>query len=193
MRLLTTCSEKRMTILKEQIRNPRGFLVEHLTSPNKTSRLLRPLIKPQVALMHHTATPGIDSPKNWFLDPKSRVSADFMIGKDGRILRMVPKGYAAWHAGMCTFEGKVVRNYNFIAYGIELVNRGDGRDPYPAVQLEAMAYVFALIQFEAHTVIYPRRHEDVAYPPGRKTDPAGLPQSMIYAAIHQHQPFVKLG
>lgn len=178
-----------MGILKDQIKNPQGFRVEAFNSPNKSARWLMPFIKPKVALMHHTASNNIESPKSWFLDAQSKVSADFLIGKDGRILRMVPKGYAAWHAGRCTFNGKVVGTYNYLSYGIEIVNRGDGHDPYPAMQLAAMAYVYAIIQLEAPTVVYPRRHEDVAYPPGRKKDPAGLPQSMIYAAITQYQPF----
>lgn len=176
----------------DRIENPRGFIIEAGSTPNKTHRFVQPLIKPEVALIHHTGDDHISGTLDWFANRKSRVSADFVIGRDGRIVRVVPKGYIAWHAGKCSFHGKVVGDYNYRAYGIELVNKGDGVQPYPEEQIEAMAFVIAHIQAESPTVRLLRRHADVAYPLGRKTDPAGLSIGRIYDAVRHYQPHVEL-
>jgi N-acetyl-anhydromuramyl-L-alanine amidase AmpD len=143
-------------------------------------------------LFHHTGSANINGTISWFLNRQSKVSSDFVIGKDGRIVRMVPKGWFGWHAGICTFQNKPTKLYNPLSYGIELVNRGDGIDPYPEVQLEAAAYVVDLIQKEAPSVTLLRRHGDVAWPPGRKVDPRGLSVETIYAAVKKYQPEVVL-
>ena len=168
------------------------FVVELLYSPHRSRRVLRSWIKPRVVLFHHTGSASIAGTVSWFLNLKSKVSSDFVVGKDGRIIRMVPKGWCGWHAGECTFNNKRRKDYNFLSYGIELVNRGDGIDPYPDVQLEAAAYCVRVIQQEAPTVTLLRRHEDAAWPPGRKNDPRGLSIEEIYAAIRKYQPDVQL-
>lgn len=180
------------SMTRNQILNPKGFTIEHQVSPNKSRRLLKPLVKPRVVLVHATVSDNLSSPVGWFLAPRSEVSADFVIGKDGRIIRMVPFGYCAWHAGPCLFEGRVRRDYNYLSYGIELVNKNDGHDLYPARQVEALAYVIATIQVESPTVTYLRRHADVAYPEGRKSDPAGFSQTMLYTIVREFQPAVRL-
>lgn len=174
------------------IPNPRNFDIGFVSTPNKSRRL--PLIhpKPQVALIHHTASNILSGTISHFQNRTSKVSADFTIGKNGEIVRMIPKGWMAWHAGQGTFAGKVLKNYNAISYGIELVNLGNYVDPYSEIQLEAMAYVIAVIQEECPTVQLIRRHQDIAYPPGRKIDPAGLTISQIYSAVWKHQPQVIL-
>ena len=171
---------------------PETFEIEEIWSPNSSSRQLYPWIQPQVCLIHHTGDSHIEGTISWFKNPQSAVSADFVIGKDGYIARMVKKGRFAWHAGKCVWKGKVTGLYNVMSYGIELVNKGDGADPYPDSQLKAMAYVVSLIQKECPTVKYIRRHEDAAYPPGRKTDPKGLSISKIYWVIRNCQPEVVL-
>jgi len=170
----------------------RPFVVELLYSPNRSHRLLMPHIKPRVALMHHTGSANIGGTISWFLNRQSKVSSDFVIGKDGRIVRMVPKGWCAWHAGKCTFENKTTGLYNYLSVGFELVNRGDGIDPYPEIQLEALAYAVAVTQQDYPTVTLIRRHGDVAVPKGRKNDPLGLSLERIYEAVRTYQPHVIL-
>lgn len=175
-----------MTIL-----NPRNFDIEYIPSPNKTHRLFT-TVKPEVILVHATVSKNISGTISWFQNPDSEVSSDFVIGKDGRIVRMVPKTHYAWHAGVCTWHNQPFRNYNALSYGIELVNLNDGLDPYPGIQLEALAYVCAVIQTERPLVRYLRRHAGVAIPVGRKSDPAGLSSSQIYSNVRTFQPDVIL-
>jgi N-acetyl-anhydromuramyl-L-alanine amidase AmpD len=177
-----------MPIRKDQIRNPRSFLVETIESPNSSKRRLLP----RVVLVHATVSSAIGGTIAWLQNPKSKVSADYVIGKDGRIVRMVGPGRAAWHAGTCSYKGKVRSDYNHLSYGIELVNLNDGHDPYPEIQLEAMAFVIAHIQLESPTVKLIRRHADVAFPLGRKSDPAGLSIAKLYETVRFWQPDVIL-
>lgn len=160
-------------------------------TPHKTPRW-RTTIKPEVVLVHATVSGGIEGTIAWFQNPKSKVSSDFVIGKDGEIVRMVPATHYSWHSGVCLWQGKPFRNYNAKAYGIELVNWNDGKDPYPAAQLEALAYVVHLIQTERPAVKYVRRHADVGFPVGRKSDPSGLSISQIYLSLKHHQPHLDL-
>ena len=185
VRSLTSMSETLVSI-----NNPRGFRVQLASTPNKSRRWLT---KPRVVLVHATAGATAEGALEWFAQKQSQVSADFVIDKTGSIWRVVPRGWYAWHAGVCSFEGQERRDYNRISYGIELINRNDGIDPYSQIQVEVLAFVVATIQTEAPTVTLLRRHADVAVPAGRKTDPAGLSIEAIYGAVRRFQPEVKLG
>lgn len=175
--------------MSNTIENNKGFTVHNYFTPNKSLRLLRPFLRREVVLVHATASgPAMSGTINWFQNPHSKVSADFVIGKEGDIARMVPPAYCAWHAGICSFKGQTRHDYNYLSYGIELVNRNDGQDPYPDLQLSALAYGLALIQKECPTVRYIRRHCDVAVPSGRKSDPNGLSLEHIYRVVGDEQP-----
>jgi N-acetyl-anhydromuramyl-L-alanine amidase AmpD len=160
------------------------------STKHKSRRLF--IWKPRVVLVHATVSSGVRGTLHWFLNPKSKVSSDFVIDKNGEIYRPVPRGFYSWHAGTCTYENKERRDYNRISYGVELVNLNDGEDPYPPSQLRALAFVVATIQAEAPTVTRIRRHADVAVPKGRKSDPRGLELGEIYAAVKRWQPQVAL-
>jgi N-acetylmuramoyl-L-alanine amidase len=174
-------------------RNPRGFKIDAtIVSPNRRKRRL-PVV-PRIWLFHHTGVSEVEGTLHWFQNPKSRVSADFLIAQNGSIFRLVPRGYYAFHAGICTWNNHPDLFYNQRSYGIELAHTGDPEEPWPPIQLEALAYVAAVIQTECPTVVFPRKHGEVAYPRGRKqpNEPAGLTLSKIYSLIHNYQPEVIL-
>lgn len=90
-------------------------------------------------VLHHTASSG--SPDNvvsyWKnLRSPNRVSAHYVIGKTGRIVRAVASKYEAWHAG--------TTEWNRRSIGIEICNKGDNRDPFTDMQIQAIAYVCRL-------------------------------------------------
>lgn len=123
-------------------------------------------------IIHATATSGIDSPKAWLCNPESKVSAHYLIGKDGKTYQLVAENDIAWHAGESAWRGK--NNVNAFSIGIELVNANDEKDPYPESQVETCAQLVAAIcngnGIACQDVV---GHKDIA--PGRKTDPAGFP------------------
>ena len=67
---------------------------------------------------------------NWFSMPVSQVSAHGLIGRDGRIARIVPDSQTAWHAGQ----------HNAEAWGWEL-EQGVESDGFTLKQMESWAVV----------------------------------------------------
>ncbi len=93
-----------------------------------------------------------------------RVSAHFLISRDGSLLQFVSAHDRAWHAGVSLFEER--ERCNDFSIGVEL--EGSDFQPFAAAQYTALAALTAALQQR-----YPLRcvagHEHVA--PGRKTDP----------------------
>lgn len=96
-----------------------------------------------------------------------RVSAHFLIERDGRITQFVACHERAWHAGVSQFEGR--EGCNDYSLGIEL--EGTDLEPFDDRQYQALAALSQLL-LEAYPDIGIDRicgHSDIA--PGRKTDP----------------------
>ena len=94
-----------------------------------------------------------------------RVSAHFLIRRDGEIVQFVPCGKRAWHAGASLWQGR--SSCNDFSIGIEL--EGSDDVPFDNQQYAALVRLTRLLQRT-----YPIRaivgHADIA--PGRKTDPS---------------------
>jgi AmpD protein len=93
-----------------------------------------------------------------------RVSAHFLIRRDGRLVQFVPCRLRAWHAGVSRWGER--ERCNDFSIGVEL----EGCD---AVPFEAAQYRKLTALIRALRKRYPIRdivgHADIA--PGRKTDP----------------------
>jgi hypothetical protein len=125
-------------------------------------------------LVIHATAGSARSALAWLTTPLSRVSAHYLIDKSGRVYQLVPDERAAWHAGRARWHGETAINDSSI--GVELENANDGRDAYPAAQIDALLELAA--EKTAQYRIAPDmvvRHADIAVPKGRKTDPAGFP------------------
>src|SRR3990167_6933791 len=106
--------------------------IVHDASPNYRAGNKR---KITCVILHATARSGIVSPLEWLTSPQSKVSAHYLIGKDGKIYQLVDDEDIAWHAGISYWRGK--ENVNTFSVGIELVNANDGKDSYPQAQIDA--------------------------------------------------------
>ena len=93
-----------------------------------------------------------------------RVSAHFLIRRDGEVVQFVPVERRAWHAGASSWRGR--GRCNDFSIGIELEGAED--DAFTDRQYEALARLIRDLRKKL-----PLRdvaaHSDVA--PGRKTDP----------------------
>ncbi|MHB2246056.1 1,6-anhydro-N-acetylmuramyl-L-alanine amidase AmpD [Pseudomonas fitomaticsae] len=96
-----------------------------------------------------------------------RVSAHFLIERDGKVTQFVSCLERAWHAGVSVFEGR--ETCNDFSVGIELEGTDDL--PFTDAQYRALTALTRQIQaaFPAITVERICGHSDIA--PGRKTDP----------------------
>jgi len=159
----------------------RGWLegVRRVRSPNADERPPDALVT--LVVVHGISLPpgrfGGDAIERLFtnrLDPAAhpyfrtvahlRVSAHFLIRRDGALVQFVPCGARAWHAGVSRWKGR--ERCNDFSIGIEL--EGTDVRPYTARQYRRLA---ALVRRLAARwpIADVAGHSDVA--PGRKTDP----------------------
>jgi AmpD protein len=96
-----------------------------------------------------------------------RVSAHFLIERDGEVTQFVSCLDRAWHAGVSAFEGR--ETCNDFSIGIELEGTDD--QPFTDAQYEALVELTRQLQAAWPTITTQRicGHSDIA--PGRKTDP----------------------
>ena len=93
-----------------------------------------------------------------------RVSAHFLIRRDGELIQFVPVERRAWHAGESKWKGRT--RCNDFSIGIEL--EGSDETPFEDAQYAALALLTAALsaRFPFAEIA---GHCDIA--PGRKTDP----------------------
>lgn len=134
----------------------------------------------------------IDGDARHWLDAFSRlpiVSIHYVIGRDGTIVAGVPESIAATHA----------TGWNQRSIGIELVNNGDGMDPFPTAQVTALVGLVRELRVRYPAIAATRilRHSDVDQRPfsaqefgagcdayRRKEDPgAAFPWEAFLAAV----------
>ena len=94
----------------------------------------------------------------------ARVSAHFLIRRDGRVVQFVSTERRAWHAGVSHFGGRDC--CNDFSIGIEL--EGSDFVAFSSAQYAALAELTALLQAR-YPLAFVAGHEHLA--PGRKTDP----------------------
>ena len=93
-----------------------------------------------------------------------RVSAHFLIARDGRVTQYVSCLQRAWHAGVSAWRGR--EKCNDFSLGIEL--EGCDTLPFSDAQYMSLSRLLKLLR-ASFPVVEVLGHADVA--PGRKTDP----------------------
>lgn len=93
-----------------------------------------------------------------------RVSAHFLIGRDGALVQFVSCERRAWHAGASQWRER--DRCNDFSIGIEL--EGCDTLPFEAAQYERLAALIVAVE-RRYPIAHIVGHADIA--PGRKTDP----------------------
>jgi AmpD protein len=93
-----------------------------------------------------------------------RVSAHFLLRRDGALLQFVPCSLRAWHAGPSSWRGR--HRCNDFSIGIEL--EGTDELPYADVQYALLARLTRALR-RRYPIADLAGHDQIA--PGRKTDP----------------------
>lgn len=150
-----------------------------VVSPNRDAR--PPGAVPTLVVIHGISLPpgrfGGDGIARLFtntLDPAAhpfyatiahlRVSAHFLVRRDGELVQFVPCGQRAWHAGVSSWRGRA--RCNDYSVGIEL--EGTDATPYAKAQYRRLAALLRALRAR-YPLAEAVGHSDVA--PGRKTDP----------------------
>jgi N-acetyl-anhydromuramoyl-L-alanine amidase len=110
-----------------------------------------------------------------------RVSAHWLIRRDGELLQFVSAQKRAWHAGVSQWQGRT--RCNDFSVGIEL--EGSDFEPFTLAQYHTLRQLLSAIQ-AAYPIRHIVGHSDIA--PERKTDPGPY---FDWQALHQPQPEVK--
>jgi N-acetylmuramoyl-L-alanine amidase len=152
-------------------RNP---LATWVPSPNRDERM------PVLIVLHATEQHSVQQSLLTLrtANDKGKVSAHYLIGRDGRRYQLVPDELRAWHAGGGRWG--TITNVNAASLGIELDN--DGQAAYPEEQIESL---LVLLEDLCRRWSIPRvqiiAHADLA--PVRKVDPgARFPWKRLHEA-----------
>jgi AmpD protein len=94
----------------------------------------------------------------------SRVSAHFLIRRDGSLIQFVACAQRAWHAGESRWRGRA--RCNDFAVGVEV--EGTDTTPYESAQYATLARLTRAL-LRRYPIAAIAGHQDIA--PGRKTDP----------------------
>ena len=137
--------------------------------------------KVSLLVIHSISLPPGEFGGNWIddlfmgtLDPAAhpyfaeieglKVSAHFLIRRDGTLVQYVPTDKRAWHAGASSWKGR--EKCNDFSIGVELEGADDV--PFAEPQYETLARLTRDLQARYGKLDF-AGHSDVA--PGRKTDP----------------------
>lgn len=125
-------------------------------------------------ICHHTAGPVHGNAPSLALVEHGRDDlpgplSQLVLGRDGTFF-VVGAGRCN-HAGKGQWHGVTAGNSQMI--GIEAENAGTGKDPWPAVQMDAYVHgVAAILTHIGADSVMAAGHKEWALPRGRKTDPA---------------------
>lgn len=124
------------------------------------------LRKPNFVIIHHTAQASCEQTLKTFTTEKSKVSAHYVICKDGTVHHMLNDYLRAWQAGISKWGNAT--DINSSSIGIELDNNG-----FESFSPEQISSLIELLGVLKRTYNIPTAnflgHADVA--PGRKVDP----------------------
>ena len=110
-----------------------------------------------------------------------KVSAHFLIRRDGELLQFVPCSKRAWHAGESLWRGRA--RCNDFSVGIEL--EGTGEVSYADAQYDRLAALTRALK-ERYGIVDIAGHSDIA--PGRKRDPGPSFDWKRYRAMLKRAP-----
>jgi N-acetylmuramoyl-L-alanine amidase len=129
-------------------------------------------------VLHHTGESSFSRALSTLTDPKSGVSAHYLISRSGDIAQLVDERDRAWHAGASHWGP--IDDVNSVSLGIELDNNGE--EPFTDAQINALLRLLGDVT--TRYGIDPRNvigHADVA--PMRKADPS---RYFPWAILAQH-------
>jgi N-acetyl-anhydromuramyl-L-alanine amidase AmpD len=129
-------------------------------------------------------------------DPKKKSSADYLIGRDGLIMRLTPYGMFSYHAGRSWWNGKqdMMLTLNATHFGVEHEQLNDNIQAPTEDQYAASAYLWA-----SHALKFSWSRQDTcthaqcALPRGRKVDPLPWDLAHFWALVNEYEKWLLSG
>lgn len=124
------------------------------------------LRKPNFVVIHHTAQNACDQTLKTFTLERTKVSAHYVICKDGTVHHMLNDYMRAWHGGIGSWGNNTDLNSSSI--GIEIDN--NGFEPFEPEQISSLLQLLAQLKSKYQIPVdHFIGHSDIA--PRRKVDP----------------------
>ena len=123
------------------------------------------LRKPNFVVIHHTAQNSCEQTLKTFTLERTKVSAHYVICKDGTVHHMLNDYMRAWHGGIGSWGNNIDLNSSSI--GIEIDN--NGFEPFETAQIQSLLQLLGQLKskyqvptdhFIGHSDIAPRRKVD---------------------------------
>jgi N-acetylmuramoyl-L-alanine amidase len=123
------------------------------------------LRKPNFVIIHHTAQNSCEQTLRTFTLERTKVSAHYVICKDGTVHHMLNDYLCAWHGGIAKWGNNT--DINSSSIGIEIDN--NGFEPFEPKQIESLLHLLAGLKnkyripetnFIGHADIAPTRKND---------------------------------
>lgn len=123
------------------------------------------LRKPNFVVIHHTAQNACEQTLKTFTLERTKVSAHYVICKDGTVHHMLNDYMRAWHGGIGSWGNNTELNSSSI--GIEIDN--NGFEPFETAQIQSLLQLLGQLKskyqvptdhFIGHSDIAPRRKVD---------------------------------
>jgi len=124
------------------------------------------LRKPNFVIIHHTAQNACEETLRTFTLERTKVSAHYVICKDGTVHHMLNDYLRAWHGGVAKWGNNT--DINSSSIGIEIDN--NGFEPFNPKQIESLLNLLSILKnkYRIPTANF-IGHGDIA--PTRKNDP----------------------
>lgn len=160
---------KQLLMYKDSISKTGGIPLQNGISTEWIGTVNFNLRKPNFVIIHHTAQDSLQQTIKTFTKTESKVSAHYIIAKDGKIVHMLNDYLRAWHAGISSWG----KNYdiNSASIGIELDNNGN--EAFSDLQINSLLALLSKLKKDYNI---PTEnfigHSDIA--PSRKKDPSAF-------------------
>jgi N-acetylmuramoyl-L-alanine amidase len=155
-------------LAKEIIAEPYGVTdsLQNIAAPKWVGTTNFDLRKPNFVIIHHTAQNACEQTLRTFTLERTKVSAHYVICKDGTVHHMLNDYLRAWHGGVARWGNNT--DINSSSIGIEIDN--NGFEPFAPKQIESLLNLLSILKnkykIPAANFI---GHGDIA--PTRKNDP----------------------
>ena len=155
-------------LAKEIIAQPYGVndSLNAMPAPKWVGTTNFDLRKPNFVIIHHTAQNACEQTLRTFTLERTKVSAHYVICKDGTVHHMLNDYLRAWHGGVAKWGNNT--DINSSSIGIEIDN--NGFEPFEPKQIESLLHLLSILKnkykIPASNFI---GHGDIA--PTRKNDP----------------------
>jgi len=133
------------------------------------------LRKPNFVIIHHTAQNSCEQTLKTFTLQRTKVSAHYVICKDGTVHHMLNDYFRAWHGGISKWGNNI--DINSSSIGIEIDN--NGFEPFEPQQINSLLNLLSILKNKYKIPVNNFiGHSDIA--PSRKVDPnINFPWSLL--------------